>query len=66
MNNIFKILTLVSAGLLVGGMAGKMIKSEKIRLLRTSRVTENGDQRTSRKLIEEADKQADEIQNFFI
>ncbi len=66
MKNFLKIFTIVSAGLLIGGFAGKVIKSERLRITRPFRVFDKGDQHTSRKLIEEADKQADEIENYFI
>ncbi len=66
MNPYIKIATIIGAGLIVGTMAGKFIFSEKVIMRKSTEVTQKNDPRLIKRIIEESDKQADELDNFFV
>ncbi len=66
MDNFLKVITIVGAGILLGSVAGKFIKTDKIRISRFHRVTEKGLAETVREKMGIPERRIDELENYFI
>jgi len=66
MNNLLKVITIVGAGILIGSVAGKFIKTDKIRLSGSINETEKGIREVDKHVTGVADTQIDELENYFI